>query len=148
MKNLTEKELNNINKSELIKYILKLQEEYKFLEESGKKILYELEKNKIDNELFVKTFEENKRLRENENYNVVEINDLLKKLDDLIKKKEKQKEKQELIDYLKEQISNLHWEMSELSLGMCDTKFQRGKLSAYEEILKVLDIDKGEIKNL
>lgn len=29
MKNLTEKELNNINKSELIKYILKFQEEYK-----------------------------------------------------------------------------------------------------------------------
>lgn len=44
-------------------------------------------------------------------------------------------EKQKLIDYLKERISNLHWEMSELSLGMCDTKFQGGKLSAYEEIL-------------
>lgn len=64
-----------------------------------------------------------------------ETNDLLKKLDDLIKRIEKQKEKQKLIDCLKEQISNLHWEMSELSLGMCDTKFQRGKLSAYEEIL-------------
>ena len=91
MKNLTEKELNNINKSELIKYILKLQEEYKFLEESGKKILYELEKNKIDNELFVKTFEENKRLRENGNYNVVEINGLRNRIDEL----------QELVDYYK-----------------------------------------------
>ena len=91
MKNLTEKELNNINKSKLIEYILKLQEEYKFLEESGKKILYELEKNKIDNELFVKTFEENKRLRENENYNVVEINGLRNRIDEL----------QELVDYYK-----------------------------------------------
>ena len=91
MENLTEKELNNINKSELIEYILKLQEEYKFLEESGKKIHYELEKNKIDNELFVKTFEENKRLRENENYNVVETNGLRNRIDEL----------QELVDYYK-----------------------------------------------
>ena len=91
MENLTEKELNNINKSELIKYILKLQEEYKVLEESGKKIFYELEKNKIDNELFVKTFEENKRLRENENYNVVEMNSLRNRIDEL----------EELVDYYK-----------------------------------------------
>lgn len=91
MKNLTEKELNNINKSELIKYILKFQEEYKFFEESRKKTFYELEKNKIDNELFVKTFEENKRLRENENYNCVEINGLRNRIDEL----------QELVDYYK-----------------------------------------------
>lgn len=29
--------------------------------------------------------------------------------------------------------------MSELSLGMCDTKFQEGKLSAYEEILDKIE---------
>ena len=65
-----------------------------------------------------------------------EIGNLVDKCNEL------SKQKQELIDYLKEQISNLHWEMSELSLGMCDTKFQRGKLSAYEEILS--KIKKGD----
>lgn len=48
-------------------------------------------------------------------------------------------EKQELIEYLKKQKSNLHWEMSELCLGMCDTKFQEGKLTAYEDILKKIE---------
>lgn len=50
-----------------------------------------------------------------------------------------QEEKDELIEYLKKQKSNLHWEMSELCLGMCDTKFQEGKLTAYEDILKKIE---------
>ena len=48
-------------------------------------------------------------------------------------------EKQELIDYLKEQKSNLHWEMGELNLGMCNTKIQEGKLTAYDEILSKIE---------
>lgn len=57
----------------------------------------------------------------------------------LDKYEETQAEKQELIEYLKEQKSNLHWEMSELNLGMCDTKIQEGKLTAYEEILNKIE---------
>lgn len=79
-------------------------------------------------------------LKEFDEKRVEQLNDNARNLFNAIMKIANQRdrllvEKQELIDYLKEQISNLHWEMSELSLGMCDTKFQRGKLSAYEEIL-------------
>ena len=79
-------------------------------------------------------------LKEFDEKRVEQLNDNARNLFNAIMKIANQRdrllvEKQELIDYLKEQISNLHWEMSELSLGMCDTKFQRGKLSTYEEIL-------------
>ena len=50
-----------------------------------------------------------------------------------------EKEKQELIDYLKKKKSDLHWELSELTSGMCNTKFQEGKMTAYEEILSKIE---------
>ena len=59
---------------------------------------------------------------------------------DLLNEKEElDKEKEELIDYLKEEKSNLHWEMSELFSGMCDIKFQEGKLKIIEEILSKIE---------
>lgn len=83
-------------------------------------------------------------LKEFDEKRVEQLNDNARNLFNAIMKIANQRdrllvEKQELIDYLKEQISNLHWEMSELSLGMCDTKFQEGKLSAYEEILDEIE---------
>ena len=45
----------------------------------------------------------------------------------------------EIIDYLDNQISELHSEMVELSLGMCNTRYQEGKLDAYNDILSKIE---------
>ena len=55
--------------------------------------------------------------------------------DAAIKVKEFERRDEEIINYLDNQISELHSEMVELSLGMCNTRYQEGKLDAYNDIL-------------
>lgn len=84
------------------------------------------------------TLEEFKKLSEHDQKEVL---NLIRFKNEFKKKEVERKVKVygELIEYLKEQKSKLHWEMSELSLSMCNIKFQEGKLTAYEEILNKIE---------